>query len=36
MTDIFKFKDHPYDLRKNNCIEKQTIKSCKHGNFGLR
>ena len=23
MTEIFKFKDHSYDLRKNNCIEKQ-------------
>ena len=31
MTDIFQFKDHPCDLRKNNFIEKQTIKSCKHG-----
>ena len=24
MTESFKFKDHSYDLRKNNCIEKQT------------
>ena len=23
MTESFKFKDHSYDLRKNNCIEKQ-------------
>ena len=23
MTEIFKFKDHSYDLRKNSCIEKQ-------------
>ena len=23
MTENFKFKDHSYDLRKNNCIEKQ-------------
>ena len=23
MTEIFKFKDHSYDLRKNNCKEKQ-------------
>ena len=23
MTEVFKFKDHSYDLRKNNCIEKQ-------------
>ena len=22
MTEIFKFKDHSYDLRKNNCIER--------------
>ena len=23
MTESFKFKDHSYDLKKNNCIEKQ-------------
>ena len=23
MTESFKFKDHSYGLRKNNCIEKQ-------------
>ena len=23
MTENFKFKNHSYDLRKNNCIEKQ-------------
>ena len=31
MTEIFKFKDHSYDLRKNNCLEGRIIKSCKHG-----
>ena len=31
MTEIFKFKDHSYDLRKNNCLEKRIIKSCKYG-----
>ena len=31
MTEIFKFKDHSYNLRKNNCIERQMIKSCKYG-----
>ena len=31
MTEIFKFKDHSYDLRKNNCMEKRIIKSCKYG-----
>ena len=31
ITEIFKFKDHSYDLRKNNCIERQIIKSCKYG-----
>ena len=31
MTEIFKFKDHSYDLRKNNCIERRIIKSCKYG-----
>ena len=23
MTEVLKFKDHSFDLRKNNCIEKQ-------------
>ena len=31
MTEIFKFKDHSSDLRKNNCLERRIIKSCKHG-----
>ena len=31
MTEIFKFKDHSYDLRKNNCLEMRIIKSCKYG-----
>ena len=31
MTEIFKFKDHSYDLRKNNCLERRVIKSCKYG-----
>ena len=31
MTEIFKFKDHSYDLRKNNCIERKIIKSYKYG-----
>ena len=31
MTGIFKFKDHSYDLRKNNCLERRIIKSCKYG-----
>ena len=31
MTEIFKFKDHSYDLRKNNCIDRRIIKSCKYG-----
>ena len=30
MTEIFKFKDHSYNLRKNNCIERQIVKSCKY------
>ena len=30
MEEIFKFKDHSYHLRKNNCIERQIIKSCKY------
>ena len=25
MTEIFKFKDHSYDLRKNNCIDRRII-----------
>ena len=31
MTQIFKFKDHIYDLKTNNCIEKRIIKQCKSG-----
>ena len=31
MTEIFKFKDHSYDLRKNNCLERRISKSCKYG-----
>ena len=31
MTEIFKFKDHSYDLRKNNLLERRFIKSCKYG-----
>ena len=31
MTEIFKFKDHSPDVRKNNCIERQIIKSYKCG-----
>ena len=31
MTEIFKFKDHSYDLRKKYCIESRIIKSCKYG-----
>ena len=31
MTEIFKFKDHSCDLRKNNCLERRIIKSCKYG-----
>ena len=31
MTDFFKFKDHLYDLRKNNCLETRIIISCKYG-----
>ena len=31
MTEIFKFNDHSYDLRKNNCIERQIIKICNYG-----
>ena len=28
---MFKFKDHSYDLRKNDSIERRIIKSCKYG-----
>ena len=31
MAEIFKLKDHSYDLRKNNSIERWIIKSCKYG-----
>ena len=31
MTEIFKFKNHSYDLRENNCLERPIIKSCKYG-----
>ena len=31
MTEIFKFKDHSYDLRISNCIVKRIIKSCNYG-----
>ena len=31
MTEIFKFKDHSYDLSKNDCLEKRIIKSYKYG-----
>ena len=31
MTEIFKFRHHSYDLRKNNCLETRIIKSCKYG-----
>ena len=27
MTEIFNFKDHSYDMRKNNCTERRIIKS---------
>ena len=30
MTEIFEFKDHSSDLRKNNYIERKIIKSCKY------
>ena len=30
MTEILKFKDHSYDLRNNNCMERRIIKSCKY------
>ena len=31
MTEISKFKDHLYILRKNNCLERRIIESCKYG-----
>ena len=31
MTETFKFKDHSYDLRENNCIVRRIINSCKYG-----
>ena len=31
MTEIFEFKDHSYDLRKNKSTERRIIKSCKYG-----
>ena len=31
MTEIFKFKDYSYDLRRNNCIKRRIFKSCKYG-----
>ena len=31
LTELFKFKDHSHDLRRNNCIEWQIIKSYKYG-----
>ena len=31
ITEIFKFKNHSYDVRKNNCLERRLIKSCKYG-----
>ena len=31
MTEIFKFKEHSYDLSKNNCTERRIFKSCKYG-----
>ena len=30
MTEFFKFKNQLFDLRKNNCLEKRIIKSCKY------
>ena len=32
MTEILKFKDRTYDLRKNYCIERRIVKSCSYGN----
>ena len=31
ITDVFKFRDHSYDLRKNNRIERRIIKSREYG-----
>ena len=31
MTEMFIFKDHSYDLRKNDCLEWRIIKSSKYG-----
>ena len=31
MTEFFKFKDELFDFRKNNCLERRIIKSCKYG-----
>ena len=31
MAEIFKFKDHSYDLRKINCLQRRILKSCKYG-----
>ena len=31
MSEISKLKDHSYELRNNNCIERSIIKSCKYG-----
>ena len=31
MTEVFKLKDHSYDLRKNNYLERRIIKTCKYG-----
>ena len=41
MKEIFKLKGHSYDSRKNSCIGRQIIKSCKYGsktvsNLGAR
>ena len=31
VTEILKFKDNSYDLKKNSYIERRIIKSCKYG-----
>ena len=31
MTEILTLKDHSFDFRKNNYIERRIIKSCKYG-----
>ena len=31
IIEIFKFRDHSYNLRRSNCIEWRIIKSCKYG-----